>query len=371
MTAAVIKPRSENAPAAPAMEAVEICPLCGSGEAERLFTAIDRYCGFPGEFTMIACRECRLMRLSPRPALAQLGDYYPEDDYYSYQAPPQLRSRGGLGEVRERIRDTVLASFGYRIEEPALWQKALRPVIEMLFYGPGSYGYRDRFPRHIAGGRALDIGCGNAFFLSLLKRHGWEVAGVDLSPAAATTAKKNFDIDVFTGNVEDAGFAGESFDLIYMSHSIEHMPDPVATLKVAAKLLRPGGKIQIETPNSDAYNFAKMATRWMPLEAPRHLFLFSPDTLQKALRAAGLRVTKTRTVFEGYYAWFDTYQVEETAGRMIAGRPRLRPSSYPRAIIHNLFARIHCALNSGRGDFIYCWAVKDAVAGKDGERSAT
>src|SRR5262249_14623991 len=84
-------------------------------------------------------------------------------------------------------------------------------------------------------GRVLDVGCGNGELLTRLKNFGWEVAGMEPDPTAASLARMHFGIDV-RGRMED--FEDASFDVITLSHVIEHLPSPLATLARCLRLLR-------------------------------------------------------------------------------------------------------------------------------------
>jgi 2-polyprenyl-3-methyl-5-hydroxy-6-metoxy-1,4-benzoquinol methylase len=348
----------------PETETVDFCPLCNSAEADLLFWNVDRYHHLPGKFGLVKCQNCFFIRLSPRPVIDQIGFYYPAEKYYSYQNPQKLQNRGRLNAAREAIRESVLSTLGYPASPSRGLFKLLHPILSRLFFLSGTYGYGVRFPHFVENGRALDIGCGQGAFLNLLKINGWSVAGVDLSEAAAETAKRNFDIDVFVGDLEDAAFTPQSFDYIRMNHSIEHLPDPVRTLRAAALLLKPDGKMYIETPNSEAYGLKKMGEFWMPLETPRHLFLFCPGTLKTVLQMVGLRAEKITTTRQNMYPWYDTYQVEEKLGKPIdAPRPRTRLLSLPRSFVYNTGARLAQVFSENSGDFLHCWAELDGGGG--------
>src|SRR3989442_4471354 len=219
----------------PPTEVVEECPLCASRNVEKLFATRDRLHRLPGEFGLVRCIDCQLIRLSPRPVLEHLGFYYPDDDYYSYQRPLNLghRSANGLrANVKAAIRDCVMDWRGYPVLYLRTWQRALQPLAVRLFHDRIPYGYGDRFPKYKAGGHALEIGCGSGTYLGTLKHHGWQVAGVELSQAAGAAAKRELDVDVFVGDLANAPFAAETFDYVYMSHILEHLPEPLETLRV-------------------------------------------------------------------------------------------------------------------------------------------
>jgi SAM-dependent methyltransferase len=351
---------AENSPAGniPETELVEICPLCESRESRFLFWNTDRHHRLPGKFGLESCANCGLRRLSPRPLISEIGSYYPENAYYSFQAPAALQDRGKLNEIRCAIRETVLLDLGYLAASQNQVPKLLRPIVARLFYTSGTYGYRKKFPKFVPDGKALDIGCGSAQFLSLLKTHGWQVSGVDPSETAAQTAKDLFDIDVFTGNVEDAPFDDASFDYIRLNHSIEHVPNPIETLRAAARLLKPGGEIYIETPNAEAYGLKKMGTYWMPLETPRHLHLFTPASLRSALEKTGFQVTRLNTSVQNFYLWVRTYRTEDERGSLLSQRPLKRFSDVPGEMLYRLKARLKHFFDRNSGDFLHCWAKR-------------
>jgi 2-polyprenyl-3-methyl-5-hydroxy-6-metoxy-1,4-benzoquinol methylase len=89
--------------------------------------------------------------------------------------------------------------------------------------------------------------------------------------------------------LRDTGLADALFDVITMSHVIEHVHDPVALLKECHRILKPGGSLIAVTPNANAYGHHRFRSNWMPLEPPRHLHLFSPPTLRQIARLAGFR----------------------------------------------------------------------------------
>ena len=107
----------------------------------------------------------------------------------------------------------------------------------------------------IAGKRALDIGCGGGLFLSQMKAEGADVVGVELSDTRAFYAKKKHGFEVVKRTIEDEywkAFHG-TFDVVTLWDVIEHVNYPLATLHAAAKMLKPGGILLIDTPCRDAF----------------------------------------------------------------------------------------------------------------------
>jgi SAM-dependent methyltransferase len=344
-------------------ETIEKCILCGSESSEIQFSCEDRLYRLPGVFGLVRCSGCSLYRLTPRPASKDLPYYYPEDGYHSYQRPGvsalTVKNRGRLGGLRDAIRLSALRSLGYPVSTTSGWQLVVARTAAGIFRNRALYGLSYCFPPYFPEGRALDIGCGNGAYLSYLKPHGWQVIGVDVSSRAAEVAKSVFDIDVFVGELNDVPFSSESFDFVHMSHVIEHMTEPIETLKRIAELLKPGRVVYIETPNVDSDGFKAMGKYWFPLEAPRHIYLFSPDTLREALHRAGLRTTRIwTTVFPGAFSWEDTYKQEEILGTLLPSRPKLRKTQIPRALTKLMASRIRHAFNAFNGDILHVWAMR-------------
>jgi len=232
------------------------------------------------------------------------------------------------------------------------------PLIVRVFRSRVFFSRRG-FPIGVPPGRVLDIGCGSGQFLRALRFFGWEVAGVEIGDVAAETARQTLDGPVFVGDVHDAGFEPDSFDFVHMSHVIEHMADPVKSMRAVADLVRPGGLVYIEAPNLDSWNVKRCGAYWFPYEAPRHLHMFSPTTLTRIIEEAGLSVERSRTwFFPTLYRWEDTFRQEEALGGLLPAeqRPRMRWHRRPRA--GALFARRAMAhvVDRNNGDLVGVWA---------------
>ena len=346
----------------PPTEIVERCPICGSTRSETLLSTYDRQHHLPGWFAYVQCSACRFVWLSPRPVLDRLDFYYPDTDYYTYQAPTStldtLTRRGRLTSVRDGIRYSVLQWLGYDVPRLAAWQQTLQPIFVRLLYNQAVYGWGKRFPRFERNGRVLEVGCGNGVFLSYLKHHGWDVVGVDMSAKAAAIAKERFNIDIFAGRIENVTFEAESFDIVVMSHVIEHLPDPGGTLWRVARLLKPHGRLYVETPNYESFGRRCCGLYWFPWEAPRHLCLFAPESLRRVIENSGLTVATMGSNLFPIFRWEDTYRREEREKRTLEDRPRLRFSARPRAAMLTMVAWLNRVVNPLSGDILHCWAEK-------------
>jgi len=142
-------------------------------------------------------------------------------------------------------------------------------------------------------GRLLDFGCGEGSYLLRMKEQGWLATGLDCSFATMESLRALGIPGVF-GSLPHPDLQPESFDMITMWQSLEHVHDPLEVLGAARDLLAPGGKILVACPNIESLPFRWFGSTWNALDLPRHLLHFSPTTLQAMLVRAGFRIGAVR-----------------------------------------------------------------------------
>jgi 2-polyprenyl-3-methyl-5-hydroxy-6-metoxy-1,4-benzoquinol methylase len=273
------------------LERLGRCPVCGSSERELLHEALKDEVFFcaPGYWTMWRCAGCRCGYLDPRPTVATIGQAY--GNYYTHQAAGSRTDSSSLSLLR-RIR-RVLSNGYLNARYGTNYQPASRlgpGLAKMLPRQREALDVQFRWlPKPVAGQRVLDVGCGNGAFLLKAREAGWQVMGVDPDPDAVATARQK-GLEVRLGSVE--AFAGEAglFDAITFSHVIEHAHDPKSVLADAYRLLKPGGKLYLDTPNIDSRGSRIFGRHWRGIETPRHLVLFSLSGLQQLLQQCGFSV---------------------------------------------------------------------------------
>lgn len=270
------------------LEAVPHCPICGCGERTLLYKGlVDRvFCVADGAWDLYRCAQCASGYLDPRPTHESIGRAYA--DYYTHDVEdrPVVRRKG---RVRSLLHDLVNGyqnrRYGLR-RSPALsigrWLLPLLPPLRTA---------ADAECRHLpslptGGGRLLDVGCGNGGFLMLALQAGWQVEGLDLDMGAVQAARSR-GLEVHHGGIEVLGERSACYDVITLSHVIEHVHDPIATLRRLYALLKPGGVLWLDTPNLSSLGAVRFGPHWRGLETPRHLVLFCPASMRNALTMAG------------------------------------------------------------------------------------
>lgn len=255
------------------------CLLCGSPGVV-LYTGLkDRLFGAPGSWNLKRCPDpaCGLGWLDPMPAEEEIGKAYRA--YYTHREDSVPASLGvdSLGRALAKLHKPLLKIFthatGLRSRERDYQKKAAG-----MFLG-------DPVP----GGRVLDVGCGNGDILARMCGSGWSGEGVDTDPEAVANARTRHGLTVHLGRLEDLRFPGESFDAVTMKHVIEHVHDPVALVRESLRILKPGGRLVLVTPNVNGLGHRWFGENWRGLEPPRHLHLFPPGALRSCAIQAGFR----------------------------------------------------------------------------------
>lgn len=227
-----------------------VCNLCGGDRSRIVYRQPDALF-FPDRwFDVVECLECGLGFVNPRPTAAEMAEYYP-------------------------------AAFFTSFEHPA---HADRYAAEARFLDFAGAAGRPRL---------LDVGCANGGFPRFMQARGWEVEGVEVSPNASAIE----DFPVYRSEFSSLPVDAPRYDAVTAWGVLEHVHDPMAYFKKAARVLKPGGRFVFLVPN-----FASLSSRALFREdVPRHLYFFTGDTLRRYAEIAGLRLrelAQSRAVYE-------------------------------------------------------------------------
>jgi SAM-dependent methyltransferase len=141
----------------------------------------------------------------------------------------------------------------------------------------------------------LDLGCSSGSFLESIRGDSWKLHGVEMSAEGARTAEARSGAHVFVGDIPEAPFAPESFDVITCFDVLEHVYEPRRVMAKVAEWLKPCGIFYVLVPNIDSAEARVFGSYWHGLEMPRHLFHYSPASLKFLAESAGLRVVSLET----------------------------------------------------------------------------
>lgn len=241
------------------MDSLEYCPVCSSKLIVFTHSGPTTRKLDNRVWTIYECESCTHGFLNPRPSWDELTNYY-SSDYAPYDP-----DHGSLDAQSNVIAEAKRS---------------------------GEF-------RHIriqSGAKLLDIGCGGGYFLRIMRQLGFQTKGIEPSPSGAEAAKRG-GLDVFQGTLEEfiRSSGNEKFDVITLSHVLEHVPDPVETLQLMKRLLYPNGYIWVAVPNGGCVWAKKLGTVWHSTDVPYHLQQFTCESMRKAVSLAGLQIMDFRT----------------------------------------------------------------------------
>jgi len=219
-----------------------------------------------GTFPLVECRRCGMRFLAVQPVAESLAELYGAEYF-------ERDFRCGRSEA---------TSF-----DPEAFRDEHRALLEA-------------FEALTRGGRLLEVGCAGGGLLRQAADRGWDVRGVEVSAEAVRRARA-LGLEVFHGDLADAQFHGNDFDLVYMGDVLEHVPDCRTTLAEVARVLKPAGFLYLRGPIT-THSLARriglsLYGRAHPIvleEPPYHLWEFTPGSLQRLVAAVGLSVVSIR-----------------------------------------------------------------------------
>jgi 2-polyprenyl-3-methyl-5-hydroxy-6-metoxy-1,4-benzoquinol methylase len=157
---------------------------------------------------------------------------------------------------------------------------------------------------HAPPGKLLDVGAHTGVFVEIAAQHGWDAWGVEPSHWAVEQARAQ-GLRMIEGTLAASGLADASIDVMTMWDVIEHLADPLAEVRQAHRLLKPGGLLVAHTMDIDSLFARVMGGRW-PWLMEMHIYYFSRRTLGAMLAKAGFQVLRSeaqgRYLRLGYFA---------------------------------------------------------------------
>jgi len=235
-----------------------------------------------------------LGRLHPEPTDAELGRFYDTASYDAYMGDGERAGAGHAAAARPRLSARVLARVA------RCFDRSVPLTPELLHDKLGGQ----------PGRRMCDLGCGGGAMLRGVQALGHEVLGVDPSPVAIESGRRGgWPVLAGTAEALPPDCPRGAFDLVLLSHSLEHCRDPQRALQNAASLLAAGGALVVEVPNHACAGFAGSGAAWFHTDAGRHLWFFTPTSLERLAQDAGLRSVDFE--FDGFarqFAWLAAEQ---------------------------------------------------------------
>lgn len=232
------------------------CNNCGGNSGEVIVRGNDLLEDLPGTFQFIRCDVCGVLRQDPRLDWVDLQNYYrPGYVCHSAQFPSAKKT---FHEHTRALGPRKRVNIVYKYKHSGTW---------------------------------LDVGCGSGLILQAAKERGnWSLSGVEPVKEMAEYTSAHLNVPVFPGTFEEYQGKESEFDIVSMWDVIEHLSEPVNSIKEVAKLLKPGGVFVFSTPNLNSIDRKTFKESWLGYDLPRHLYLFPDSMLRQVLKSQRLEV---------------------------------------------------------------------------------
>jgi 2-polyprenyl-3-methyl-5-hydroxy-6-metoxy-1,4-benzoquinol methylase len=226
-----------------------------------------------GGFNLVPHFSGRVVRAAPAPATYRITH-------------SQRRLVGGL----VRCLDCGMVSLPLQLAPPVTYADAADPYYleQAAERIANAHRLLDLVP---SGGRLLEVGCACGFLLVAARERGFAVEGVEVSAWAADHARDAYGLAVQTGSLETIELPAATYDVVVMADVIEHLMDPRRTVRHLLRLLRPGGRLLLLTPDVGSRLARVLGRRWWGL-LDDHYFYFSRATLHRLLTEEGFAVER-------------------------------------------------------------------------------
>lgn len=256
------------------------CPVCGSDKIREVLRAKDHTVS--GEiFPIFECGDCTLRFTQDVPDATSVGPYYQSDNYISHTNT----SKGIVNRIYHLVRRTTLARKRKLVQHAS----------------------------GLATGKLLEIGSGTGSFLHTMKSHGWETTGLEPDAGARQIAKELYGLGLYETDLL-YGLPADSFDAITLWHVLEHVHDLSRYISQLKTLLKPAGRLIIAVPNYTAADEKVYKAFWAAYDVPRHLYHFSPRSMQVLMERHGLKVLDHRPM------WYDSFYIAMLSSRYQSGK---------------------------------------------------
>jgi len=246
-----------------------LCPVCGSAGISEVFKVKDNTVS-QEYFEIYHCRNCQVRFTQNPPSETSIGAYYKSEDYISHTDT----SKGLINRMYRFVRNFSLNQKKKHVEKETGLKK----------------------------GNILDVGSGTGHFASAMQKAGWNVTGLEPDEGARTVGFQEHSIELLPSG-ELFNLPEKIFDAITLWHVLEHVHDVKKYIQTFKKLLTDNGKLFIAVPNYTSYDAEKYKEYWAAYDVPRHLYHFTPNTMQWLMKECGLKVVAVKPM------WFDSFYV--------------------------------------------------------------
>ena len=246
-----------------------LCPVCGSAGISKIFKVKDNTVSQEW-FAIYQCSNCQVRFTQSPPSETYIGDYYRSENYISHTDS----TKGFINRVYHIVRKYSISQKKKLVEK--------------------STGLKR--------GNLLDVGSGTGHFAAAMNKKGWNVTALEPDEGARTVAMQHHSLKLLPVN-ELFNLPDNKFEAITLWHVLEHVHDVKKYIHAFKNLLTDKGKLFIAVPNYTSYDAESYKEYWAAYDVPRHLYHFTPYTMQWLMKESGLKILTLKPM------WFDSFYV--------------------------------------------------------------
>lgn len=266
------------------------CPICSKKAKFSFFGKDLLYKVNKKQFGVYLCKSCLCQFISPKTPNKILSFYYPKK-YYSYTESQQPIT--GLKKIKFQLLTNAL----YSKKEFSV-SKLIAVILNYLFNFELYFGIPEKQKNKAS---FLDIGCGDGEIVYFLRKFGWKSFGFEIG-------KKKYQRQIyFNSNLLRVNFFNKKFNVIRLSHVLEHLNNPDDYLNKIYKLLKKKGLLYLSLPSSSSLNAKIFSKYWMGYDVPRHQINYNFNNLLNLLNKHGFKLIKYQynsNMFTQSLSWF-------------------------------------------------------------------
>ncbi|MDB5246450.1 MAG: class SAM-dependent methyltransferase [Segetibacter sp.] len=273
------------------------CSSCGSAAISPVFICKDHTVSRQ-DFEVWKCGSCTFRFTQDVPLEPEISAYYQSQEYVSHSDT----RKGLVNRLYHYVRNFTL--------------KTKRNLLKNV--------------TGLQHGVLLDVGAGTGAFAHTMQRAGWTVTGLEPDTTARENAKKNYDLELDElKNLHR--LQNDFFDAITLWHVLEHVHDLHGYLERFFQILKPTGRLVIAVPNYCSYDSEKYRQYWAAYDVPRHLYHFSPKSMEVLLEKKGFLLEAVKPM------WFDSFYVSMLSEKYRNGKGNIL-SAFCTGLVSNIKA---------------------------------
>ncbi|MBN2423436.1 MAG: class I SAM-dependent methyltransferase [Calditrichaceae bacterium] len=328
------------------------CPIC-KRKGRLLYNDLtDKLYQVPGKWNFYICTNSKCGTVWLNPTIIESEIEYAYKNYHTHEViEPRLSKFKSLNWLKKRYFDFIKYKYGFKTNQ----FKLIFILFNLFLYiHPLKKAFHKKYkffkPENIDS-KLLDIGCGNGSFLFRMKQFGWIAEGIDFDKRAIEIALKN-NLKVFNSNLRDINYPDDTFDMIVLDNVFEHIYDLDALFTEVYRIMKPQGRVFINTPNIKSFTHTIFRENWRGLEPPRHIQILTLESLKTFLANHRFKIEKSFCSVQSNYVTIMSYLLRRNKKKI----------STIKKIILNIFVLFYAQLSfifKNIGDIIVVIGKKD------------